>query len=766
VSSRAADRTRREFEPALTRQALELALFAATGALTLGAWLLLMGSPPTGRAAAALAVSSLFAAALLAVRERVASPAARFVACVVLLAAACAGSLLACGVDATLLKPSNWGALDDLVSAGLRDAGLVDLPYDQADPWIRTVFLMLPAGLLLLAALLCFLPARRGRGLSRILSLLVLVASFAIAISWRAPSGELIWGLPLTVLICAWLWLPGVGGRRLGLGLAAAIGAGALALPLAAFANHDDALVNYRDWAPFGQDDAVSFQWNHTYGPLQWPQIGTTMLTVKSAEPLYWKAEVLDQFDGVRWSRSEQGGEDGVEDPREATLAGIPPLALQKHPQWIEQMKVEVGKLRSGLLISSGNVTQIDGVDAGPAAGDGTTTMNLAALGEGDRYALRVYEPQPSARQLRDAPQRYPAGLRRYTTLSIPTKVLLDQNPASSPVDSLSSLTAPLRSRAAGSEVKAYRRGLAGSPYLRVYELAQRLTRDSRSDYDVVQAIQDHLRGGAYRYDQDVGQRHYPLPAFLFRDKAGYCQQFSGAMALMLRMEGIPSRVVSGFSPGFLEKDGTYRVRDTDAHSWVEVWFSGIGWVPFDPTPSAAPAASRPVTDGAATPLTIDPNGRGRAAALEANITGGELGAVDTGPGEPSRAPFYIFLALCLPAAAAAFEWRRRRQRLRTPDGAPAQLAELVRAHRMLNGDRPGGSGMTLLELERELSPAGPAATGYVAKLRHNRFARGRPRRPGPGERRALRRALAKGSGPLRRLRLMRAFPPGGPGRA
>ena len=68
------------------------------------------------------------------------------------------------GVDAFLLKPANWGALGDLTSVALRDAGLVDLPYDQADPWVRTVFLILPAGLLLLSALLCFHPGRRGRG--------------------------------------------------------------------------------------------------------------------------------------------------------------------------------------------------------------------------------------------------------------------------------------------------------------------------------------------------------------------------------------------------------------------------------------------------------------------------------------------------------------------------------------------------------------------------------------------------------------------------
>ena len=744
------------------RPGLELGLFVLTAAFTLATWLQLLDPAPIGRAVLLLVIAGVLAAGLLALRGRVAGMAWRVAGTVALLTATALACLLAAGVDAFLLKPANWGALNDLISVALRDAGLVDLPYDQADPWVRTVFLMLPAGLLLLSALLCFHPGRRGREAGRIAALIVLVASFAIAISWRAPGNELLWGLPLTVLICAWLWLPGFSGRRLGIGLATAIAAGSLALPLAALADRDEALVNYRDWAPFGEDDAVSFDWSHTYGPLQWPQIGTTMLTVRSEEPLYWKAQVLDLFDGVRWTRSEQGGDTGVGEPTDLAVAGIPPFALRRHPEWIERLQVRVGKLRSGLMVTSGNSTSIEGIDAGPSTADGTTTMNVAALGEGDSYGLRVYEPQPSTRQLRRAPQHYPSGLRRYTELSLPAKSQLDQNPASLPVDTLTTVTAPLRGDAASDA--ELRSTLANSPYRRVYALASRLTKASPTNYDAVKAVLDRLRGGAYDYNQEVDQRHYPLPAFLFRDKAGYCQQFSGAMALMLRMKGIPARVASGFSPGFREKDGSYRVRDTDAHSWVEVWFAGIGWVPFDPTPAGAPAASRPITSGAATPGTIDPNGRGRAQSIEELAGGGELAPIASSPRGPDRTGFYVFLFACIPAGALIWEWRRRRHRLRHPDGAPAQLAELVRAHRMLRG-KGAASGMTLLDLERDLRPSGPRAAGYVARLRANRFAPGRPRRPGPSERRALRKALAKGGGPLRRLRVLRAIPPGGPGR-
>ena len=65
-------------------------------------------------------------------------------------------------------------------------------------------------------------------------------------------------------------------------------------------------------------------------------------------------------------------------------------------------------------------------------------------------------------------------------------------------------------------------------------------------------------------------------------------------MALLLRMGGVPARVVTGFSPGgYSERKHAWIVRDTDAHSWVEAWFDGLGWVTFDPTPSATPARSQ-----------------------------------------------------------------------------------------------------------------------------------------------------------------------------
>jgi hypothetical protein len=91
-----------------------------------------------------------------------------------------------------------------------------------------------------------------------------------------------------------------------------------------------------------------------------------------------------------------------------------------------------------------------------------------------------------------------------------------------------------------------------------------------------------------YRYTLNLkgSPGHDPLAHFLFESRAGHCEYFASAMAVMLRTIGIPSREVNGFLPGeYNDLGGDYIVRASDAHSWVEAYFPGSGWVTFDPTP-------------------------------------------------------------------------------------------------------------------------------------------------------------------------------------
>ncbi len=112
--------------------------------------------------------------------------------------------------------------------------------------------------------------------------------------------------------------------------------------------------------------------------------------------------------------------------------------------------------------------------------------------------------------------------------------------------------------------------------------------------------MQEYLSNG-FGYTETPRGSDVPLDTFLFDEKAGYCQQFSGAMALLLRMAGIPARIAAGFSPGTRDdKRGEMVVRDVDAHSWVEAYFPDIGWVTFDPTPADSPARGRDAEEQAA----------------------------------------------------------------------------------------------------------------------------------------------------------------------
>ena len=116
----------------------------------------------------------------------------------------------------------------------------------------------------------------------------------------------------------------------------------------------------------------------------------------------------------------------------------------------------------------------------------------------------------------------------------------------------------------------------ASGAYARTYALAQRLSAARETQEDYVQAVLRYLRGDDFAYTESPPLGAENLDGFLFDAKSGYCQQFSGAMALLLRMGGVPARVSTGFTTGLLDrKAGEYVVRDLDAHSWVEVWYSG-----------------------------------------------------------------------------------------------------------------------------------------------------------------------------------------------
>src|SRR5215472_2251898 len=123
----------------------------------------------------------------------------------------------------------------------------------------------------------------------------------------------------------------------------------------------------------------------------------------------------------------------------------------------------------------------------------------------------------------------------------------------------------------------------------RIPELAREITKNAQTPFDKALRIETYLRTRfAYTLNLTGKPGQDPLAHFLFETRAGHCEYFASAMAIMLRTLGIPSREVNGFLPGeYNDLGGDYIVRASDAHSWVEVYFPGNGWQVFDPTPSA-----------------------------------------------------------------------------------------------------------------------------------------------------------------------------------
>jgi protein-glutamine gamma-glutamyltransferase len=128
----------------------------------------------------------------------------------------------------------------------------------------------------------------------------------------------------------------------------------------------------------------------------------------------------------------------------------------------------------------------------------------------------------------------------------------------------------------------------------RIPELAKSVTANAQTPVDKAIAIENFLRT-KYSYTLDLTGKpgSDPLAHFLFEKRAGHCEYFASAMAVMLRTLQIPSREVNGFLPGeYNALGGDYIVRASDAHSWVEVYFPENGWLVFDPTPPVT--AARP----------------------------------------------------------------------------------------------------------------------------------------------------------------------------
>jgi transglutaminase-like putative cysteine protease len=733
----------------LARAAVRIAALAALLVIGVVSWLGLVADPPMGAGVAYAITAACVAGALLAadrwpLRRRV-------VALVVAAIALAGGALNAAGIPLALLDPRDW----DVLAAGMGDgiAALpgVTVPYRGVNEWVRVA--IASGGCLLagFAALATGWPRAGGRTGARGWALVAVAVLFTVpGIQLTADQPWLLgalFALALVVYVLA---------ERLPVRLGAVAGGTVLATLLAGMLvapaiDGTEPVVDVQKIASALQPEQPDrFSWTHGYGPLDWPRDGRELMRVRARRPSYWKAQDLELFDGVRWSPQPS--------PRR-----LVPIAegLSEHPSWRQQLRVTIKGMQTRQFVAPGQTLSISRAPRQPVntrPGGFSVAEGQDDLDEGSAYLAEAYVPRPSAAVLRASPVSYPIYLDDDLEMLTPedgsTPRTLIQFPQ------FASDTPPF---AAGPGVGSWQAQamLERSGYGEVYALAQRLAAQSPTPYDFARRVERYLNSDEFTYDEQAADRPLPIPAFLLRDHAGYCQHFSGAMALLLRMGGVPARVVGGFSAGqFVRERREYVVRDLDAHSWVEVWFSGIGWVTFDPTPSEAPARSQAAQSGLTDPGVV-PGGPQPSGAVRGGADlgpGGVAASLDAGD---DSSPL-IALAALLGAGGAALGgwglWRRRdRLRRRRAQGLDEpELDELERALRRTG--RPLAAGTTLLQLESRYAHS-PGLRAYVRAIAERRYG-GRGTGPTAAERRALRRDLAGGLGIAGRLRALWAVPP------
>jgi protein-glutamine gamma-glutamyltransferase len=704
--------------------------------------------------------------------------------------AAAAGGLLAAvvvsGIYLDLLRPRNWVELVEGVAGGVQSLGTVRMPYDGADPWPRAALELIGSLLLTAAALVACWPrggwerSPRGYPFLALVALLVLVVSPVVSLGGTRP---LLLGAAIAALTVAFLWLERLP-LRPGIGVAALLGVAlAGALPLAAAADRGEPWFDYKAFAEgLGPDDPVRFTWDQSYGPITWPRDGNEVMRVKSDVPHYLKAANLERFDGTGWNRTvEDGREGGVETELREDW--------RNKPGWVDRIEVSVRRMRTLDVAAPGTIMDVENATR-PVRPSGEPGRWVASseLRRGDSYTAEVFTPAPTAGEVRQADR---TGFRnsRADELVITVPFLLQRMPTVRSVGGVGEgrvEAANVHFRPFGDVREPYvtypelgrtRYGVADrtlrrTPYARTWQLAKRLRAGAETPFEYILRVDSYLQEG-FGYSERPeapAPGRMPLDAFLIDTKEGYCQHFSGAMALLLRMGGIPARVATGFSPGgFSERRDAWIVRDTDAHAWVEAWYDEFGWVTYDPTPDATPARSQIAA------LEPPPAAASSSAAFEEGLTGegGALGARPGGvrpdllldpqrnnPAEPGgEVSWWVWVLAGVAVVGVALALLRRRARRRrcgplSPlDRAIAELEAALR-----RAGRPLPPGTTLRQLEERLG-ASSDATAYLRALSASRYGPA-PELPTAAQRRALRRALAQGLGPAGRLRALWALPP------
>lgn len=611
-----------------------------------------------------------------------------------------------------LLAGSSPRSLTGLLDHGLRDVYVLVVPFDRAaHPELGALVLLAAWSFGVVIAV----TARRRP--------FVATVATVIGVSWPAsllPARNTVAMGAVALLAALWPFAVAASPSRHSLVRGASVLAGLVilaAMAASAGARPATPALAWEGWDPFGASRAsktVTLVWTSNYGGIDFPAHPTTMLRIEAPRrSLYWRATTLDGFAGDRWIETLYGTAAGAGGGALPPDDLLPPAAGARR-NWVEQ-KVEVGALIDEHVVAASQTVRLDaGAGRRVFFHNGGIIKIAGPPGQLRRYTVWSYSPRPTPADLRRSRPTYPPGLARY----------LDLGRAVAPAFGSPRRTATL--------ARLFRSQLYQQlwPYEFTWREAERLTARAHSPYEATIAIERWLRStGGFIYDT-----HPPAPAglppladFVERTKRGYCQQFAGAMALMLRTLGIPSRVAVGFTSGTW-KAGTWTVTDRDAHAWVEVWFAGYGWLTFDPTPGRG-TLSATYTNASDSAEAIRALGGGRSLGVGARRPTPERGSPQpTLEGRShSTAIWWLVVPIVLAGfAALGLQLAKRIDRRRSHARADARgRASFARAELVAFVRDQGstiGRSASVDELAAELRRLGVASDAFAAAFARARY--------------------------------------------
>lgn len=376
--------------------------------------------------------------------------------------------------------------------------------------------------------------------------------------------------LPLVLALILSGRAPGVSAKRLIPMAAAALGIVALMMPMAT-----QTVPELNDFARrmrqkiddylFFTEPRTTFSLSTTgYQPLGVSQLGgpanpeeAPVMQVRTSGRTLLRGAIKNEYDGSAWTDSTSGRRYLLVNPRFILLRRSlfdldrPEKALRSQLPQSELITVLMRSDSVSTLYLTQRFSALSGEGIVPYFSPASEVFGTRSLTLGDSYTFSGTRMSYETQGVRDvvlaasqAPDQPLEGIRE-TYLSVPSGVEPD-----------------------------------------VYALVTRITQDAQNDFDRAAALCAYLRSAySYTLEQNIPPTGRDFVSwFLLTERQGYCTSFASAMAVMARIAGLPSRYIEGYA-AVPDSDGTARVTQRNAHAWVEIYFSGFGWLSFDATP-------------------------------------------------------------------------------------------------------------------------------------------------------------------------------------